>query len=114
MIDRRIAAEEDTGEKEEDQEILRTRPEALNLAPDVGGKKAKPSDANLDAALREGLEGEEELVEERMELNPAERQRVRKEKLSERLMEVFGLEEREEVLEEMRCWLLRSVSEWRP
>jgi sterol 3beta-glucosyltransferase len=51
------------------------------------------------------------LIEERMDINPTEKQRVRREKLAERLMEVFGLEKREEVLEEMRCWLLRSVSE---
>jgi len=64
---------------------------------------------NVAAALHEGDEVDE-IIEDRMEPNSQEKKRVRREKLGERLQEVFGLEEREEVLEEMRCWLLRSVS----
>ena len=69
------------------------------------------SEENVAAALREA-DGGEEVIEDQMEPNQQEKKRVRREKLGERLQEVFGLEEREEVLEEMRCWLLRSVSEW--
>jgi len=39
--------------------------------------------------------------------------RQRSERLAARLQEVFGLDDVEEVLEEMPCWLLRSVSEYR-
>lgn len=36
---------------------------------------------------------------------------IRKDKLAARLQQVFGLDEQEEVLEEMNCWLLRNFSE---
>lgn len=42
----------------------------------------------------------------------AEAKRHRSARLAARLQEVFGLKEEEEVLEEMTCWLLRSVSEY--
>lgn len=35
-------------------------------------------------------------------------ERMRKRKLAKRLQEVFGLEEEEEIVEELACWLLRS------
>lgn len=110
LVEERVAAEEDIAHDEEREEIQRFHPDALDLGPVIEGQGDRLSEANVQAALREGEEGQEELIEERMDINPAEKQRVRREKLAERLMEVFGLEKREEVLEEMRCWLLRSVS----
>jgi len=92
---------------------VQPQPQELGIAQDqshpVRSSGARSSEDNVAAALREG-DGQEELIEDNMESNPQEKKRVRREKLAERLQEVFGLEEREEVLEEMRCWLLRSVS----
>lgn len=112
MMDEQIHREEDIGEEEEEGEIARAAEQdsqgsGIQLAPPIGGDL--PDDNNTAAALRESPE--DDFIEDRLEGNATERKRVRKEKLSDRLMEVFGLEEREEVLEEMRCWLLRSVSE---
>ncbi|KAK8865790.1 hypothetical protein IAR55_000937 [Kwoniella newhampshirensis] len=113
MIDEQISHEEELGEKEEQEEILRAAGDEplskvpIDLAPVVSGQEEQAG-MNTAAALREGESGEEE-IEEELRPNESERRRVRKEKLAERLMEVFGLDEREEVLEEMRCWLLRSV-----
>lgn len=119
LMQDRIAKEESQGEQEEEQEMVRAaeEEEGVSAVEDVervissrhGGA---PSDMNADAALREG-DSTEELVEEGMQTNAAEKRRLRKELLSERLREVFGLDEKEEVLEEMRCWLLRSVSKYK-
>ncbi|WVQ85442.1 hypothetical protein IAT38_007607 [Cryptococcus sp. DSM 104549] len=91
------------GEKED---ILHSRmfgPEGISLA----GKGETRSEANVVAALREG--SDDDALSEVMQQNESERRMMRKEKLAKRLMDVFGLEEREEVLEEMKCWLLRSI-----
>ena len=111
LMDAQIHREEDIGEEEEDEEIVRAAEQdressSVQLGPQISGDR--PDEGNTGAALRESPQVE--LVEDRLRENATERKRLRKEKLSERLMEVFGLEEREEVLEEMRCWLLRSVS----
>lgn len=117
MLDERTKAEEGIAENEEKTEILRAEgrlPEgvqALNLGPQLD-REVSPSDANAGAALRERTDVRGAEVEDSMEPNPNEKQLVRKEKLAERLQDVFGLEQREEVLEEYRCWLLRSVSEY--
>ena len=66
---------------------------------------------NTSAALREES-GENEIVEDQMMENPSEKKRLRRENLAEKLQSVFGLAEREEVVDEMRCWLLRSISEF--
>jgi sterol 3beta-glucosyltransferase len=88
-----IIKEEDQAGKEESAEIA----QAAGLPPSAG--------QNLD------LEETPSDLNDRMSMGKSgERQRMRKEKLGEKLMQVFGLAEREEVLEEMRCWLLRSVS----
>lgn len=104
-----ITKEEDQAGKEESAEIA----QAAGLPPSAGQNldlEETPSDLNTDAALREGGARDEE-IDDRMGMGKSgERQRMRKEKLGEKLMQVFGLAEREEVLEEMRCWLLRSVS----
>ncbi len=112
LVDEQIHREEDIGEKEEEGEIeLAARQDGavtdVQLAPPIG--EDKPDQRNVGAALRE--DPEDDVVEDRLEENRSERKRVRREKLSERLKQVFDLEEQEEVLEEMRCWLLRSVSE---
>jgi sterol 3beta-glucosyltransferase len=117
----RVEAEAEIAEEEERVEISKaaeestpyseSHPYALATPLEKASQPKRQSEENVGAALREGDVGEEE-VEDRMAENPAEKKRVRREKLAERLQEVFGLEERETVLEEMRCWLLRSVSEW--
>jgi len=113
LVDEQIHREEDIGEEEEEEEMERAAEEDreasnVQLAPPID--EDLPNQGNVGASLREGPQ--EEILEDHMEdENATERKRVRKEKLSERLMEVFGLEEREEVIDEMRCWLLRSVSE---
>ena len=111
LLDAQIRHEEDLGGKEEDIEIKR----AAEQNPSVPGPHftnsvaaERPNEQNTGAALRESPGAE--ILEEDMETNASERRRLRQEKLSQRLMEVFGFEEREEVLAEMRCWLLRSVS----
>ena len=69
-----------------------------------------PTRGNVDAALREP-DASEEAIFEPVEITAEERRVLRRDKLSAKLQEVFGLQEREEVLDELRCWLLRSVSE---
>ncbi|WVF70804.1 hypothetical protein IAT40_005598 [Kwoniella sp. CBS 6097] len=113
MLNEQISREEELGEQEEQEEILRAaeqspvRP-AIDLEPIVSGH-GDSAEYNTDAALREPENLEEEIIEKKVQPNESEKKRLRREKLAERLMEVFGLDEREEVLEEMRCWLLRSV-----
>ncbi|EIW72673.1 hypothetical protein TREMEDRAFT_41904 [Tremella mesenterica DSM 1558] len=112
LVARRIEKEEHLGAAEEHEEILRTLSdeESDDSQEDVAKKHTQGKllrNDNTEAALRE--DQDEEMLEERMSVNPGEKKRVRKERLAERLQEVFGLEEREEVLEELRCWLLRSV-----
>lgn len=112
MMYDQIHREEDIGDAEEEDEMERAADQdsissGLHLATPIS--EDLPNEENTAAALREAPD--DELLEDGMQENRTERMRVRREKLSERLMEVFGLEEKEEVLEEMRCWLLRSVSE---
>lgn len=64
---------------------------------------------------RDILYAEREMGGQVNDLSPeeaAERKAARRERLSERMMEVFGLEEKEEVKEEFACWLLKDVSEY--
>lgn len=107
MMQDRIGKEQAIGEEEEAGEIAR-------IAPDLEPVLEMPGEAvaerNTSAALREGS-GEEEVIEDQMMANPSEKKRLRRENLAEKLQDVFGLAEREEVIEEMRCWLLRSISE---
>lgn len=115
----RIEQEAAIGEEEEREEIVKavsneagTDNAPIGLEEPIGApleKLKSQSEENVVAALREGSETEE--VEDQMVSNATERKQVRREKLAERLQEVFGLEQRETVLEEMRCWLLKSVSE---
>ncbi|WWC58506.1 uncharacterized protein I303_101049 [Kwoniella dejecticola CBS 10117] len=116
MLNEQISHEEEIGEAEERDEIVRaaeaspekiSAPSDLDLAPVVSEHEQQA--LNTDAALRQPEGASEEAIEHDIKPNENERRRLRKEKLAERLMEVFGLEEKEEVLEEMRCWLLRSV-----
>jgi sterol 3beta-glucosyltransferase len=116
LVDSQIGEEERIGRVEEQLEIFRaasqTDPNNIDLAPAIPYAAPIGQD-NTGAALREAGEGDQgtmEAVEERMGLNADEKKRIRKEKLAERLMSVFGLEQHEEVIEEMKCWLLRSVS----
>jgi sterol 3beta-glucosyltransferase len=110
LMDDRIEKEENKGQQEEAEEISRASRPSANLADlaEVPSREARAD--NTSAALREGS-GEEELVEDQMMENPSEKKRLRREKLAEKLQDVFGLAEREEVIDEMRCWLLRSISE---
>ena len=127
IMEQRVAVEQGLAKEEEGQEIDRCEEEGatpsstappglatpLNQRQNLGYSQEEEraqSEENVAAALREGSD-EEEIVEDRMQANPQEKKRVRREILAERLQEVFGLEHRETVLEEMRCWLLRSVSE---
>lgn len=121
LVAEQVEHEAAIGEEEERAEIDRAGDETgveapFNLATPVNRNAVLPqqgksqSEENVAAALREG--SDEEVVEDRMAPNATERKQLRREKLAEKLQEVFGLEEREPVLEEMRCWLLRSVSEW--
>nr|XP_019049094.1 sterol 3-beta-glucosyltransferase [Kwoniella bestiolae CBS 10118]OCF28024.1 sterol 3-beta-glucosyltransferase [Kwoniella bestiolae CBS 10118] len=112
LLHEQISHEEELGEAEEREEIYRAAEASpvkapLDLAPAIS--EHEQQELNTDAALRQAETKQEEVVEESIQPNESERRRVRKEKLAERLMDVFGLEEREDVLEEMRCWLLRSV-----
>lgn len=110
-LNEQISREEEIAEGEEKEEMTKVAesPSDLSLTANPPLEEV-PSDQNTAAALHEE-EGEGEIVEDRMAPVAGERQRVRREKLGEKLMQVFGLQEREEVLDEMRCWLLRSVSE---
>lgn len=120
IVSHQIAKEEGLGDEEEKEEMQRAANQQQDrplLEPLIEGQhvssKETPSEHNVTAALREGSNEDEGEVEDAMSRpTDAERKRLRREKLGQRLMEVFGLEEREEVVEEMRCWLLRSVSEW--
>jgi len=107
LMSDRISKEENKGQQEEAEEISRASAET-DLAT-VAEVPTRDGD-NTSAALREGTEGEE-IVEDQMMENPSEKRRLRREKLAEKLQDVFGLAEREEVVDEMRCWLLRSISE---
>ncbi|WWC86113.1 uncharacterized protein L201_000984 [Kwoniella dendrophila CBS 6074] len=112
MLNKQISHEEELGEAEERDEIIRAASQSpikqsLDLAPVLSEHEQQA--LNTDAALREPDNREEQTIERNIRPNEAERRRLRKEKLAERLMDVFGLEEKEEVLEEMKCWLLRSV-----
>lgn len=121
FLSERIAVEEDNARREEIEEIRNAEESAeVHGRPhaelDVYGHDGEESgsgaeESNTEAALREAEGGELVEVEDRMAMNAGERQRLRKQQLGQRLMEVFGLNEMEEVVEEMRCWLLRSVSE---
>jgi sterol 3beta-glucosyltransferase len=123
VLDERMRKEEGIGKEEEEEEIMRAAEEnplvnRLSLEPIMSG--GDPSEVNTAAALREeagpsdaqrrGSDLPAEQGERSQVQGSADRKRIRKEKLAEKLMEVFGLERKEEVLEEMRCWLLRSVS----
>lgn len=113
LINDRICKEQQIADVEEQAEILRSAEEQrMRLGKEfVRHKNRDSADLNVDAALREGGSEGDDVIEEQMQTNEAEKRITRKERLAERLMEVFGLEEREQVLEEMKCWLLRSVSE---
>lgn len=117
LLNERTVKEEALAEAEEEEEMLRAASdrdaEAAQIqaqSPLLHGELPEVNDDNTDAALREPTGPKEQAIEEGVPDHRGERQRVRREKLAERLMQVFGLEEREEVLEEYRCWLLRSVS----
>jgi sterol 3beta-glucosyltransferase len=91
FLDDQFTREERKASEEEDSEMARAGLETGGSAGD-----------NTDATLRQdGMKDK----------GAGEKQRIRREKLGQKLMEVFGLHEREEVIEEMRCWLLRSISE---
>lgn len=107
LMSDRIQKEESQGEREEAEEISRVSASG-DLAP-VAENPTRGAKDNTSAALREGS-GEEEIVEDQMMENPSEKMRLRREKLAEKLQDVFGLAEKEEVVDEMRCWLLRSIS----
>jgi sterol 3beta-glucosyltransferase len=115
LMQERISKEENLAGEEEAKEMDRVSDlpttQSTGLAPASSAEKQRPSDDNAPAALREGS-GEDEVIEDQMMVNPSEKKRLRREQLAERLQEVFGLEEREDVLDEMRCWLLRSVSKY--
>lgn len=114
LMQDRISKEEHMAGEEEAKEMDRVgdspMSRSMGLAPAIPDDNQRPSDDNAPAALREGS-GEDEVVEDQMMPNPSEKKRRRREQLAERLQDVFGLEEKEDVLDEMRCWLLRSVSE---
>jgi len=107
MMQDRIQKEENMGEEEEAEEISKAT--GTELEPVTEAPSRESGADNTSAALREGS-GEVEVVEDRMMENPSEKKRLRREKLAEKLQDVFGLTEREEVIDEMRCWLLRSIS----
>jgi sterol 3beta-glucosyltransferase len=109
FLNDRVAVEEGAAQREVGQEIERTRREADEHS-DEEQRELLEQDPQAAAALREAQEGSEIEVEDRMPMNAGERQRLRRERLGQKLRDVFGLQEMEEVMEEMRCWLLRSVS----
>jgi len=120
VVAQQVEKEGQIAEQEEVAEIVRAEEEDTlpshgdsSLGGDLSTRSSRRTqqDENVGAALREGTP-KDEVVEDRMAMNPQEKKRLRREMLAERLREVFGLDEREEVLEEMRCWLLRSVSEY--
>jgi sterol 3beta-glucosyltransferase len=113
LMSDRISKEEDQGRQEEAQEISRASRPSADLATLSEIPSREPGADNTSAALREGS-SEEEIVEDQMMENPSEKKRLRREKLAEKLQDVFGLAEREEVVDEMRCWLLRSISKFIP
>lgn len=113
FLNERVAVEEGAAQREVGQEIERTRREADEHS-DNEQRDMLDQHPQAAAALREAREGSEVEVEDRMPMNAGERQRLRRERLGQKLMDVFGLQEREEVVEEMKCWLLRSVSESKP
>ncbi|KAK4684673.1 hypothetical protein P7C73_g5496, partial [Tremellales sp. Uapishka_1] len=103
----RIQVEEKMGEREERGEMVKA---AQNAGRQSHAHIGTPSSKdNVGAALREEDDGD---ASDTMETNENEKRRLRREKLSQRLKQVFGLEDREEVVVELRCWLLRSVSEY--
>lgn len=112
MMQEQISKEEALAGKEEEKEMAKALASPHSPRTQLGPvvDEERPGEDNAPAALREASD-EDELIEDQMIANPAEKKRVRREQLAERLQDVFGLEDREEVLDEMRCWLLRSVSE---
>ena len=113
LMSARISKEENQGQQEEAEEIQRASKPSADLAT-LSEMPSRESGAdNTSAALREES-GENEIVEDQMMENPSEKKRLRRENLAEKLQSVFGLAEREEVVDEMRCWLLRSISEFIP
>lgn len=104
MLNDQIAKEQQQAGEEEDTEMARAGLETGGSG--ISGERG--SAENTAAVLREHGDDDDNTVHQ----ESGEKQRIRKEKLGQKLMEVFGLPEREEVLEEMRCWLLRSISEF--
>jgi sterol 3beta-glucosyltransferase len=111
LMSNRISKEEDQGQQEEAEEISKASRPSADLATLAEMPSRESGVDNTSAALREES-GENEIVEDQMMENPSEKKRLRREKLAEKLQDVFGLAEREEVVDEMRCWLLRSISEF--
>ncbi|WVQ71264.1 hypothetical protein IAR50_000790 [Cryptococcus sp. DSM 104548] len=112
ILNARVAQEVGIADEEERVEVLRTAKEEGADDVELGkaiSARGSLQDLNAAAALREDdLEGED-VIAESLGTDESEKRLMRKERLAERLMEVFGLQEREEVLAEMKCWLLRSV-----
>ncbi|ODN84084.1 hypothetical protein, variant [Cryptococcus amylolentus CBS 6039] len=127
MLNARITQEQGIADEEERVEMLETAREEgvseielgkaistrgslqdLNAAAALS-TRGSLQDLNTAAALREENHEGEDVIAESLETDESEKRLMRKERLAERLMEVFGLEEREEVLAEMKCWLLRCV-----
>ena len=111
LMSARISKEEYQGQQEEAEEISKASRPSADLATLAEIPSIEARADNTSAALREES-GENEIVEDQMMENPSEKKRLRREKLAEKLQDVFGLAEREEVVDEMRCWLLRSISEF--
>ena len=112
IVHERLGHEAEIGQLEAAEEIGKTgvqSPEMERQLERVLSGSSMGSELNAEAASADESEGE--MMEESMEGNVQGKKRVRREKLSQKLMEVFGLDEREEVVEEMKCWLLRSISE---
>lgn len=74
---------------------------SYQLSPERPGHKPLPLSGATTPA-------EEESPKTRMDHEVDLGERIRKGKLAQRLQEVFGLEEEEEVVEELACWLLRN------
>jgi sterol 3beta-glucosyltransferase len=91
-------------------------PGATELSYQLGDDHAAQADALLadlpTSPRTQPLEEHADDSEAAEEARAAEAKRRRSARLATRLQEVFGLEEEEEVLEELPCWLLRSVSEY--
>lgn len=105
MLNDQITKEQQQAGEEEDTEMARAGLETGGSG--ISGERG--SAENTAAVLREHGDDDDDST---VQKESGQKQRVRKEKLGQKLMEVFGLPEREEVLEEMRCWLLRSISEF--